>query len=101
MTRHYEVDGRYAKLLCNCQKVRLVPLEETQKRSKQGRFPSPLSQLLGPDSGQIEETLRPSLIAERCCECSQRKGDRIVVVFVPQSLTDGVNGSRGRIWPRS
>ena len=45
---------------------------EESKDSRQKRWIIELgSKLVGPDSGQVEESLRPTLIAERCGKRSE------------------------------
>jgi len=46
-------------------------LEKMQDSGEQRRFAQPASKLVGPDSGQVEKALRPTLIAERCRKRSE------------------------------
>ena len=45
--------------------------QEAKHGGEKRRFAEPGPQLLSPDSGQIEEPLRPTLGAERCGERSE------------------------------
>ena len=47
--------------------------EKAYERSEQGRLGRAPSKLVGPDSGQVDEALRPTLRPKRCrkrCACS-------------------------------
>ena len=48
--------------------------QECQERREQDRIGRPLPQLLSPNSGQIEKTLRPARVTKRCRKRSKRKG---------------------------
>ena len=50
--------------------------EEPQQRGKDRRIVRLGAKLVCPDSGQIEEPLRPSLVAERCRKRGKGKSDR-------------------------
>ena len=99
--RLYELDRGNSKLGGNRKEIRLVRLEEAKKRRKQCRIRCPLSQLSDPNSGHIEESLRPSCVTKRCGKRGKRKDNRILMVFAQQGLSDGPRRSKGRIWPRS
>ena len=65
-TRLYEVFGLRAKLLRDREQVGLVSLEETQQRGEKRWLRRSAPELLSPDSGQIDEPLRPTLLTKRC-----------------------------------
>jgi hypothetical protein len=77
-TRLYEVFRLAAKLLSHGNQVWLVGFEETQQGGEKRRVVEPRPQLLSPDSGQVEEPLRPTFVAERCGKRSECKRDRII-----------------------
>ena len=52
--------------------------QEAKHGGEKRRFAEPGPQLLSPDSGQVEEPLRPTLGAERCGERSEGESDRII-----------------------
>ena len=52
--------------------------EETQQRREKRRVGCALPELFSPDSGQVEETLRPALVPKRCGKRSEGKRDRII-----------------------
>ena len=54
--------------------------QEAKHGGEKRRFAEPGPQLLSPDSGQIEEPLRPTLIAERCRQRGESKNQGITVV---------------------
>ena len=80
MTRLYEVCGLRANGFRHGQKVGLMPLEEAEERCQQLWLPRASAKLVSPDSGQVEEPLRPTLIAERCRQRGERKNQGITVV---------------------
>ena len=41
-------------------------LQETQQRGEKGGLGRPGSQLFRPDSGQVDEPLRPARVTKRC-----------------------------------
>ena len=47
--------------------------EKPQQRGKKRRLARSGAKLVCPDSGQIEEPLRPPLVAERCRKRGERK----------------------------
>jgi len=57
-----------------------VRFEKTQQSREQLLVARSGAQLVRPDSGQVEEPLRPTLIAERCHERGEGKRYRIVWV---------------------
>ena len=65
-TRLYEVRRLDAKLFGDGDEVGFVGLEEAKERSKEFRLCRAGAQLVSPDSGQIEEPLRPPFVAKRC-----------------------------------
>jgi len=52
--------------------------EKAYERSKQGRLGRAPSKLVGPDSGQVDEALRPTLRPKRCGKRGERERDRII-----------------------
>jgi len=54
--------------------------EKPQQGGEQLRVACPEAQLLSPDSGQIEETLRPTLLTKRCRKRGEGENHRIVWV---------------------
>ena len=75
----------HAKLLGHGNEVRLVRLEKAQHRAEECRIGEPLTKLVGPDSGQVEESLRPTFGAERCSKRSEGEGDGILrgIIWYP------------------
>jgi hypothetical protein len=63
--RLYEKLGADAKLLGHGDQVRLMRFEKADQRGKKRRLARPKPKLVRPDSGQVEEALRPALVAER------------------------------------
>jgi hypothetical protein len=61
-------------------------LEEAQQSDKQIRVARASAQFLRPDSGQIEESLRPTLVAERCRQSGEGESHRIVWVCARHRL---------------
>ena len=57
-----------------------MSLQEAKQRGEEVRVSSAGAKLIGPDSGQIEESLRPTLVAERCRKRGEGKCHRIVWV---------------------
>ena len=43
-----------------------MAFEEVEKRDEQGWLGGAIAKLVSPDSGQVEEALRPSRFIERC-----------------------------------
>jgi len=87
--------GRNAKLLRNGQKVGIVRLEETDERGKQPWFTRPGAKLVRPDSGQVEETVGPATIPERCRKSGKGQCVNILRGIIwrigQQSLTTAVS----------
>ena len=52
--------------------------EKAQQRRKQHGIGGAEPQLVSPNSGQVEEPLRPTLRAERCGQRSKGERDRII-----------------------
>ena len=55
-----------------------MSFEKTQQGRKERRVVEPASQLVSPDSGQVEEPLRPTFVANRCGKRSERERDGII-----------------------
>lgn len=51
--------------------------EKPDQRLKQGRVQGPGAQLIRPNSGHIEEPLRPARVGERCAKRKKSKCDGI------------------------
>jgi len=62
----YERSGRNAKVFGNGDEIRLKGLQEPEHRGKQLWVARLALQFIRPDSGQVEEPLRPTFVAERC-----------------------------------
>src|SRR5438067_603663 len=67
--------------------------EEPQEGREQRRICSPRAQLLSPDSGQIDEPLRPSWVTKRCRKCGERESHRVISVCVQHDY----NGCEGKL----
>jgi two-component system cell cycle response regulator DivK len=63
-----------------------VRFEETQQRGEKRRISGPGAKLVRPDSGQVEEPLRPPPAAERCGERGKGESNRIVWTRVRKHL---------------
>jgi len=61
-------------------------LEEPKQRGEKSRFARSCSQLVGPDSGQVDEPMRPTLAPKRCRERGEGENHRIIVVCARQRL---------------
>ena len=61
-------------------------LEKAQQRCKQGRIGRPLPKLVRPDSGQVDEPLRPPLGPKRCRKRGEGNSYRIVWTMVRHGL---------------
>ena len=94
-SRLYENAGLDANLPGDREQVRLVCLEETQQSREERRIGSSGAQLIRPDSGQIEEALRPAFGPERCRKRGQRKSERVVWTWALQHV-DTAKRAKGR-----
>ena len=54
-------------------------LEETQQGREQVRLTDPLSQHVGPDSGQVDEPMRPARVTKRCRKRGEGKSLGVIV----------------------
>jgi hypothetical protein len=79
--RLYEVLGLAAKFFRHGEQIGLMRFEEAQQSSEKGWIAHPAPQLVGPDSGQVEEPLRPTLGAERCGK--RGKAERYWIIWYP------------------
>ena len=66
MPRLYEVERVGAKLSRDGDKIGLMGLQEPQQCSEQYRIGGSAFQLIRPNSGQIDEPLRPPVATKRC-----------------------------------
>ena len=80
LARLYERFGLHINCRGDGHEVRLVAFEEAKQCGEQRRIPCSRPQFVSPDSGQVEEPLRPTLIAERCRQSGERKNQGITVV---------------------
>jgi hypothetical protein len=55
-----------AKFSCDGDKIGLMGLQEPQQRSEKQRIRRSAFQLIRPNSGQIDEPLRPPVATKRC-----------------------------------
>ena len=62
-----------------------MSFEEAQQRGEQRRIIEAAPELVSPDSGQVEESLRPTFGAERCSTRSEGEGDGILrgIIWYP------------------
>jgi len=67
-------------------------LEECNERRKEDRIVRPAPELICPDSGQVEEPLRPALVAKRCRKRGKGKSHRIVWCLGEHALETAVVG---------
>jgi hypothetical protein len=82
----YELFRLDAKLRRNIHEIRLVRLEESDEGREQRRLAGAAAKLGRPDSGQIEEPLRPPVLSKRCRERGERQSVRVVVTFICHGL---------------
>ena len=66
-----------AKLPSNGKQVRLMRFEEPQQRAEKRRIVKPTPKLVRPDSGQVEEPLRPAVLTKRCRKRGKGKRGRV------------------------
>jgi hypothetical protein len=76
-TRLYELFGPRAKLLGDREQIGLVRFQEADDGCEQPRLGSAPPELICPDTGQVEEALRPPLVGERCSKRGKAKRQRI------------------------
>jgi len=84
--RLYEVFGLHAKLSGNADEIGLMRFKKAQEGRQQGRFVGSLSQLIRPDSGQVDEPSCPPVVTKRCRQCGERDCDGVIVVRGQHSL---------------
>ena len=60
--------------------------QEAEQGGEQDGIIRPSPQFVRPDSGQVEEPLRPTLVTERCRQGGERNSCGVIVVCVEQSL---------------
>jgi two-component system cell cycle response regulator DivK len=84
--RLYEAFGFRANRFGHGKKVGLVRFEEAQQRGQQRGVGCPNPQFVSPDSGQINEPLRPPVVTKRCRKCGEGKCHWIIVVCALHSV---------------
>lgn len=94
------MERRDAKVLRDSEQIRLVCFQKPQQCAQQRRIGRSRPQLLSPDSGQLDEPLRPARVTKRCRKCGERESDRVIPVCARHGY-NSVMGWRGRFWPRS
>ena len=77
-TRLYEVFRLAAKLFRDRNKVGFMRLKKAEQGGQHCRVVEPAPELVGPDSGQVEEALRPTIVAKRCHKRSEGERHRII-----------------------
>jgi len=75
-----------AKRFGDRQEVGLVRFEKAEQGGEQRRVAGSRAQFVSPDSGQIEEPMRPSLVAERCRQRGESESHRIIWVCARHRL---------------
>ena len=75
----------HAKLVGDRNQIGLVCLEEAEQRGEQCRIAKALTKLVGPNSGQVEEAVRPTFCPERCGKRSEGKRRRLprAIIWYP------------------
>jgi len=61
-----------------------VRFEKAQQRREQVRLTRSAAKLVGPDSGQVDEPLRPTLVTDRCRKRGEGKSHWVIVVRAQQ-----------------
>ena len=74
--------------------------EEAQQSGEKSVLAGPQPQLVSPDSGQVDEPLRPTRVTKRCRKCGESENHRIIVVRGLHSLR-GLPKVVRIIWRRS
>ena len=82
VARLYELFRLAAKSLRDVDQIGLVRLKKAQDRCEQFRLPGPRPQLVSPDSGQIDEPLRPTLVTAGWGTRATRESDGVIWVSV-------------------
>ena len=77
----YEDIGRNAKLPCHFEKSGSCASRKRRRAASRPGSSTRCRELVSPDSGQVEKTAGPPLVAERCRKSGEGKGDRIVWIF--------------------
>ena len=93
--------GLHAKFLGDRQEIRLVRFEEAQQRGEQRRLAGTAAELIRPDSGQVEEPMRPPFVAERCRKRGEGERDRIGWTWGSHGLETARRAERECNWRRS
>ena len=82
----YEVFGLEAKLLGDSDEIGLMRFQKAQQRREQARLARSSPELVGPDSGQVDEPLCPAVVTKRCRKGGEGHSYRIIVVGGLHSL---------------
>ena len=67
-------------------------LQETQERSKKRGFAGSAAKLIRPNSGQVEQSLRPAVVAERCRKRGEGNHHRVIWRLGCHSLETAPSG---------
>jgi hypothetical protein len=85
----YEFFRFAAKLLRNGEQIGLMRFEESQKRREKRGIIEPAPELVSPDSGQVEEPLRPPVVPKRCRERGEGNSRGVIWCWVRHGLSCG------------
>ena len=78
MSHRHQLLWGYVDLRGYGQQVRLMPFQECDQRRKQRRIIRLVPKLVCPDSGQVQEPLGPTFVAERCRKGGKGNSQRII-----------------------
>jgi hypothetical protein len=84
--------GTNANLLRNGDEIGFMRFEKGDQRDEQDWVVRPAPQFIRPDSGQVEEPLRPALVAKRCRK--RGKGQRMRISW--SLVMHGLGNNRNR-----
>jgi hypothetical protein len=77
-SRRYQFRRLDANLLRHGEEIGLIRLEKGDHRGEQPGIGGARSKLVRPNSGQVEQALRPALVAERCRKRGEGNSHRII-----------------------